>query len=319
VKAGALARADPARLAGLVRRSPEAFLRVVGRSKTPQRLHSHLAYISRDGALPLEDRQGDRVAGRAALGELAKDWIAEAEPARTRRDSPITLSIVLSMPPPTDAAIVRRAVRDFARTTFADRFDYVFVLHADRPQPHVHMVVRADGARGARLNPTLADLQAWRGAFARALREQGLEAEASPRRLRGLTRKSEDPVVRRMRLRWASEQGEAPRKLRAAYHEAARAVFLGETAPNAFEARMVEQQSELRAAYRQLALRLQRSANARAHAIGLEIEAFVRAMPAPDSQRLALARHLRAERQAELAKAALERGARERLAKDRDR
>lgn len=46
--------------------------------------------------------------------------------------------------------------------------------------------MRALGDHGERLNPRKADLEAWRQAFAQALRDRGVEAEATPRRARGV-------------------------------------------------------------------------------------------------------------------------------------
>ena len=97
-----------------------------------------------------------------------------------RRDAPVSLSIILSMPAGTDPGRVHDAARSFASTLFADRHPYVFALHTDEPHPHVHLTVRAMGRDGERLNPRKADLQLWRETFAAALRDRGVEAEADP-------------------------------------------------------------------------------------------------------------------------------------------
>jgi hypothetical protein len=72
----------------------------------------------------------------------------------------------------------------------------VFALHTDEPHPHVHLTVKMLGFDGKRLNPRKADLQAWRESFAQEMRDQGIDAEATPRSSRGVVRKAEKSVVR---------------------------------------------------------------------------------------------------------------------------
>lgn len=57
---------------------------------------------------------------------------------------------------------------------------------------------------------------------------------------------------------------------------------------------MTECQAQVRGLYLVQAQVLQRSADPADQALGAKVEAFVRSMPQPDSQRLALARELRA-------------------------
>jgi len=164
-----------------------------------------------------------------------------------------------------------------------------------------------------RLNPKKADLQAWREAFAEALREQGIEAEATPRRARGVTRKAERGPVRRMSERASAGGGAMPVVRQAAYRDAASAAFLGDTAPRPWEAKTAARQAAIRGLYLAQAKVLQRSAAAEDRELGRRVEQFVQAMPAPDSQRLALARELRAANARESARTAAHPG----RAKDR--
>jgi type IV secretory pathway VirD2 relaxase len=290
--AGGDARARLARVAG---RAPEVMVKVTGRTRDPGHLRAHLDYISRNGELEVEDRDGALITGRPAVRELADDWSAVAlADSRRRATTPFSISVVLSMPAETDAAIVRDAARAFAREVFADRFDYVFALHTDAQHPHVHLAIRALGDHGERLNPKKADLEAWRQAFARALRDRGVEAEATPRRARGVTRKAERTPLRKIRERHEAGQGEPAKVHRAAYREAAKAAFKGETARTPWEAQMLERQAKVRNLYLAQARLLRRSSNPADRALGSKVEAFVRSMAQPDSQRLALARELRA-------------------------
>lgn len=81
-------------------------------------------------------------------------------------------------------------------------------LHTDTPRPHVHLAICSRGHTGERLNPKKADLELWRQTFAQALRDRGVEAEATPRRARGITRKAERTPLRKVRDR--QEAGEGP-------------------------------------------------------------------------------------------------------------
>lgn len=283
------------RLARIASRAPEVMVKVTGRTRDPGGLRAHLDYISRNGALEMEDRDGAVIAGRGAVKELAEDWSEAAlTDPRRRATTPFSLSVMLSMPAGTDPTAVRDAARAFAREVFADRFDYVFALHTDADHPHVHIAVRALGDHGERLNPKKAHLEAWRQVFARALRDRGVEAEATPRRARGVTRKAERAPLLRIRERHEAGQGESARVRRAAYSEAAKAAFQGQTARTPWEARTLDRQALVRGLYLAQAQLLRRSPDPADRELGSKVQAFVRSMPQPDSQRLALARELRA-------------------------
>lgn len=284
-----------ARLSRIANRAPEVMVKVTGHTREPGQLRAHLDYISRNGALEMEDREGGLLEDRAAVRELADYWsaIALTDPRR-RANTPISLSLILSMPAETEPTIVRDAARAFARETFADRFDYAFALHTDAKHPHVHLEVRALGDNGERLNPKKADLEAWRQAFAQALRDRGVEAEATPRRARGVTRKAERTPLRKMRERHEAGRSKPAEVRREAYREAAKAAFGGKTGRTLWEARLMERQVRVRSLYLAQAHLLGRSPETADRALGAKVEAFVRSMPQPDSQRLALARELRA-------------------------
>jgi type IV secretory pathway VirD2 relaxase len=283
-----------ARFARIVGRAPEVMVRVVGRTHEAGGLRAHLDYISRRGRLDLEDRDGAVIAGRAATRELADDWSATAlADSRRREAGPLSLSVVLSLPPGPDPVLVRDAARVFARELFGARFDFVFVLHADTRHPHVHLAVRVLGDQGQHLDPRKADLAAWREAFARAARARGIEAEASPRLTRGVMRRSESMALRKLRDQFEAGQGDPPQVWRAILHEAAQSAVLGEPAPSLSEARRAERQAQIRAFYLAQAERLKRSADREDRALAAQVEAFVRAMPPAESLRLILARRLR--------------------------
>jgi len=191
-----------AQLARIIRRAPEVMVKVTGSTRDGGHLLRHLDYISRNGKLTLEGPEGERLEGREEMKALAATWSMEAalEPGG-RRDRPLSRSIVLSMPRGTDTMRLHDAARAFAAEVFGDRFPYMFTLHDEGGHPHVHLTVRTLGSDGTRLNPRKADLEVWRQRFAQALRDRGVEAEASPRRARGVSHKAERTPVRKIRER----------------------------------------------------------------------------------------------------------------------
>jgi hypothetical protein len=256
-------------------------VKITGRTRDAGHLKAHLAYISRNGTLALEGPDGERLAGRKAIADLASDWRAEQamEPGR-RRDAPVSASIVLSMPAGTDPERLRDAARAFATQIFGERFPYVFALHDEGRHPHVHLTVRRLGRDGERLNPRKADLQVWRETFAARLREREVAAEATPRRARGVVLKAERPIVRRMRERFARGAGPLPAVLEAAYREALQPP--DETPP--WSAMIRARQREVRRRYVAVALALERSPSEGDQALGQAVRAFVQSMPAASTR-----------------------------------
>lgn len=284
-----------ARLERIAARAPEVMVKVTGRTRDGTHLRAHLDYISRNGQLELEDADGALVSGRREVADLAEAWSWTAQSVRSRRkDSPVSHSVILSMPARTNEIAVRDAARAFAADFFAGRHDYVFTLHTDTPRPHVHLSICSHGHAGERLNPKKADLELWRQTFAQALRDRGVEAEATPRRARGVTRKAERTPLRKIRDRQEAGEGAMARVRRLAYREAAGAAFQERTARTPWEQRIVARQQAVRSLYLAQARLLSRSNDPVDRRLGAKVEAFVRGMPQPDTQRLALARELRA-------------------------
>jgi len=278
-----------ATLLRVARRVPEVMVKITGRTRDAGHLQRHLDYISRNGKLTLEGPDGERLEGRQAVQTLAQDWAAElaAEPQR-RWDAPVSLSIVLSMPAGTEAFRLHDSVRAFASAVFGDRHPYVFALHEDERHPHVHLTVRMLGRDGARLNPRKADLQAWREGFAQALRARGVEAEATPRRARGVVRKAERTPVRKQRERFIAGGGPLPRVLA----EAAREALAPQGAQDGWRQSIRDRQLKIRRALVAEAMALGRSDQARDRADAVLIEQFVRDLPPVETRREQMARRL---------------------------
>lgn len=281
-----------ATLARVARRVAEAMVKITGKTHDVGHLARHLDYISRNGRLSLEGPDGERLKGRAEVRTLADDWAGELSAEPLRRRAAVSMSLVLSMPAGTEPFRVEDASRAFAEHVFGERFSYVFVLHDEDRHPHVHLTVRMSG-RGARLNPRKADLQRWREVFAEALRERGVEAEATPRRARGVVRKAERTSVRKARERFEAGAGPMPKVLGGALREAAR----GEGEGAVWERQAIERQRLIRRAYVAEALALSRSDDPQDRALGRSVEAFVRSLPKLETRRMRLRDEIAAVRE----------------------
>ena len=294
VSPGSSGATTRARLQRIVRRAPEVMVKVTGRTRDPAHLAAHLSYVTRNGQLAAEDRDGCTIEGRREVAELARDWsAAEIMDSRRRRDSPFSVGLILSMPAGTDALRLCDAALIFAQEAFANRHDYVLVLHTDTAHPHVHLTVRARSDDGVRLNPKKPDLEAWRQIFARALRERGVEAEATPRRARGVTRKAERAAIRRLRQQHERGRGVIGRVAREKLGQAGLLAFGGPVELTPWERQIAARQAQIRRVYLAQAKLLQSSRDPADRKLGAEVEAFVRSLRPPDTERLALARALR--------------------------
>jgi hypothetical protein len=184
------ARANRIRIvAGLTaNKTPEVMVKISGSGKGMNKIRAHFEYISRNGKVELENENGELINGREAVRDLGDEWksgLYGIPDEGTKRES---FNIVLSMPPGTDRATVTRAARDFAQSEFSANHQFVFATHDDERHPHLHLCVKVLGNDTTRLNPRKADLQRWREGFAERLRAYGIEANATPRFARGITR-----------------------------------------------------------------------------------------------------------------------------------
>lgn len=185
-----------ARVARVAKRVPEVMVKITGFGKGGQHVKAHLTYISRNGKVELETNNGQILEGKAQVNGLFQQWAEDFSDAPRHKNQRDTMHMVLSMPEGTPQEAVRQGARSFAQKMFGKNHEYVFALHTDDLHPHVHVTVKMRGFDGKRLNPGRADLQAWREAFAQNMRDQGVEADATPRSVRGVVRKPERSVVR---------------------------------------------------------------------------------------------------------------------------
>jgi len=200
-------------IARTVRRTPEVVIKVSGGARTLRGLALHLDYIGRKGELEIETDDGRRMQEKGFQKKLINDWDLDLEAHRElskrakecgRKPPKLVHNIVFSMPPGTPPSKLFAAVRKFAEDRFALQHRYAMVLHTDDDHPHVHVVVKAVSEQGTRLNIRKATLREWRREFARNLREQGVDANATERAVRGQTRKPLKDGIYRAAARGAS-------------------------------------------------------------------------------------------------------------------
>ena len=176
-----------------VSRTPEVMIKVSGGGSTVKGVAAHFSYIDRKGDLEIETDDGEHLKGKGVEKDLLDDWNLADELAEStigysgksgRKPSKLVHNIILSMPAGTPPERLYAASKDFAREQFALKNRYAMVLHTDQEHPHVHLVVKAAGEDGQRLNIRKANLREWRSEFARHLREHGVPANATERAVR---------------------------------------------------------------------------------------------------------------------------------------
>lgn len=293
-----------ATVARLVTKAPEVMVKVSGGARGFKNLREHLNYITRNGTLVAETPSGD-VLGRGEVGDTATAWWSNRGQAQGKRraNSRETVNLVLSMPPGTDRDKFLMAARKFADRTFAANHDYLLVEHRDTKHPHVHVTVRAVGHDMKRLHPKKADLQTWREGLALELRQHWVVAEASPRRTRGVVRKSKSQAIVHLDLRGASKVQRA--KVAEAVREMSRRVDAGE---RPWEAATRKRQAMIRTAWGKVAEQFE-AEGGEGIALATAIRRFVAAMPEVETERDMMKRLAREEARSRAGGGSREQGA----------
>ncbi len=189
-----------------LRRSPEVMVKITSKQEAGRgmaRIRPHLEYISRNGKLALEDQDGNTISGWAELKDLEHEWkhaglgIPETS---SRREA---INVIFSMASGTDAQILKEAVKSVAQSEFSGH-RYALAVHDDTNHTHVHLCLQAKNQTGKYLNPRKADLGRWRESFAQQLRNRGIDANATPRKTRGITKQYVSQEVLHQKRRYPS-------------------------------------------------------------------------------------------------------------------
>lgn len=170
--------------------APQAVVKVVSQARG-HRVRGVMEYIAREGIegeeLALERESGETVKGKEAIAEVHAEWkedFERAKPGSKRPPRHATHMILSAKASDRDAHKVLAAARATLHEQLHTRgYDYVFVLHQDTNNPHVHVVINnyhREGGPKLRLNPP--ELQELREQFAAQMRSLGIEQVASQRR-----------------------------------------------------------------------------------------------------------------------------------------
>jgi type IV secretory pathway VirD2 relaxase len=276
--------------------APEVMVKVTGFGKGAAHVKAHLDYISRNGKLEIENDRGEVFSGKDEIKEIFNDWKQDFGDSKRRKNQRDTMHLIVSMPEGTDPKAVKDAARAFTRTAFGANHEYVFALHTDEPHPHVHVTVKTLGFNGRRLHVGKDTAQEWREQFAQAMRDQGFDAEATPRQSRGVVKKSVKQVIRHI------ERGDKTHKPRVSKVRAAKVKEIADellaevngrpAKPRPWEGKIRAAQAAIRAAWLAAAVKLDRSHSPDDQSLGERIKGFVAAMPAVDTERHEIQRML---------------------------
>lgn len=265
-------KANLAKATRVAHRSPEVMVKVSGGAKGMKHTREHLNYITRNGKIEAENQEGEKINGVDAVKAVAKEW-STGYSMNKRNTSKNTVNLVLSMPPGTDEKKLKQAVRAFAARNFGADREYLFVQHKDTKHPHCHLTLQAVGYDRKRLNPRKNDLQLWRESFAQCLREQGVTAEATPRKTRGVVRKGKKQAVHHAQKAGRSTVAKSRLK------EAAARVDGKDTKERPWERAIQEQQKKVRGLWEKTATTLAANDKPEAKQLAKLMARFVQDMP----------------------------------------
>lgn len=281
---GGRVRFSPAQveqIARTVSRTPEAVVKVTRGATSTAGAIAHLRYIDRNGELQIETDEGEYLKGKGIEKDIIAEWDLDSAKAQGRgpyrgkagrKPARLVHNVILSMPKGTPPEKLLLASRNFAREEFALKHRYVLTLHTEQDHPHVHLVVKAVGEDGKRLNIRKATLREWRGLFAQHLRAHGIAANATERAVRGQTRSGFKDGIHRASLRGDS------RHLRERTQRIAQELRDGALQPNPGKAKLLDTRREVIAGWHAAADALLKSGQG---ALAEKIWRFIGGMPRP--------------------------------------
>jgi hypothetical protein len=270
-------------------RTAEVMVKVTGGGRRRGAVAAHFDYISQHGKLDLETDDGQKVP-KAGQKELLGSWHLELSPGQYRPPCgngfagpsvKLVHNIAFSMPAPTPPEAVLAATKAFAREKFGAQYRYAMALHTHQHHPHVHLVVKAEGFDGRRLHIDKAMLREWRQDFARMMREQGIAANATPRSVRGQTKRGAKAVFYQTRRHARSYA------LRERFDAVKRELIATRTISDPARARLLETRKAIVDAWNTVASRLDAQGDVQ---LGDQVRYFARHLPPvlTDRERLAV-------------------------------
>lgn len=294
------------RLMRTLNKTPEVMVKITGGGKNMRQIETHMRYISREGEVDIEDENGDTHRGIDEVLEVRDGWakgrigvrpegVTRMPDGHVRKEA---FNLMLSMPAGTDRESVTAAARAFAMETFGAH-QYVFASHDDEAHSHVHLAVKAVDRDGVRLRPRKGDLQHWRETFAEKLVEQGIAANATARRTRGIVLKAEKQAVVHINKGYEDGKRKEPaRTTRGQLAEAEHEVSSSQARVNPAESHIKANRKEALHSFGAIARALA-AGEAEDKQLALRIVEFVKAMPTTATRQDALVRAIRARKNQE--------------------
>ncbi len=272
-----------------VRRTPEVLVRVSGGGKSLGHVKAHFDYISRNGKLDMVNDQGEMMKGKEQVADLFDSW--DLDVSKGQGNLKQAFNVVLSMPAGTNPEKVLAAAQGFARETLYGKHQYAMVLHTpetdphkDPPlHPHVHLIIKAEGYDGKRLHIRKATLQGWRETFAEQLRDQGIEANATQRAVRGVTVKAKNAAIHNLEKQGKSYRREDKIK------EAIKELKEGTTDARPWEKAIINRRQKTVREMLQAADAYQAEGDTN---LAQSIREYAASMPAPETERHAIKKML---------------------------
>ena len=280
-------RSYASKLMRVAKKAPEVVVKVSGSGKRPGQILAHMTYITRNGKVEAENERGEKINGLAEVHEAFREWGFDSSKSSTRGRAQ-TVNIVLSMPEGTDPAAVLAASRGFAKEQFGDNHQFLMALHTDTKQPHVHLAVKAQGFDLTWLKRSKADLQEWRERFAQKMRDQGVEAEATPRRARGVTRKAQTQAINHL-----AKEPKRSTVMKAKVDNAIREIDGQKPAgEQPWDLAIAERQRKVRGVYGAIVEDLRSGHDQTSRDIGEQVASFLASLPPIETERAKLKRQL---------------------------
>lgn len=173
----------------LTSKAPQAVFKVIrfGRGANMKKLLNYVAQENDKGeTLQLEDQDGLKISGKD-FDDLYENWSREFErkkPGAKRQPRHFVHMVLSADTVNSNAEKVTMAGRDFLQTNFGDEgYEYVFVTHTDRKNPHIHVTLKLKNSEtGRKLHFSKAATFDMREQWSKALQSQGLEHVATMRR-----------------------------------------------------------------------------------------------------------------------------------------
>lgn len=265
-----------------VNHAPEVVIKVEGGGLTPQNIKNYMSYITRGGKLPAVDDRGDPVIDKNGVNNLHAAW--DTDMGRGQGTLHQSFNVILSMPKGTDPGGLFSAARRFAGEQLSNH-EYMLVLHTTETDPrqpapdhpHVHLIIKAEDRDGQRLYIRKATLRIWREAFAAQLRAHGIEANATPRYMRGVSlkakRRAEYQIIKR---------GATPTALQKRFADSADDLQRRNTTPKNWEVAMAARRRDV---VRELTANTAKLREEGETALATQVERFAAQLPPLDTER----------------------------------